>query len=86
VTARVLVERLFHIAGRGPVVTGLLHEGDISTGDWLVVSETGATVQVRGLETHVPQPATGRRIGLLVRPEDALKVMTGSTLVSPPTH
>jgi selenocysteine-specific translation elongation factor len=82
-TVRILVERTFQIAGRGPVVAGLLQEGEVSSGDSLVVRETGATVQVRGLEPHVRQPEEGRRVGLLVRPEDAPLVTPGSTLVSP---
>jgi selenocysteine-specific elongation factor len=81
---RVLVERTFSITGRGPVVVGLLQTGKVSTGDTLVVAETGAEIRVRGLEMHVPQPDDGQRVGLLVHPEDAPAVTPGSTLVSRP--
>jgi len=83
-TVRVLVERTSQITGRGPVVAGLLQEGEIAPGDWLVVEGTGRTVQVRGLETHVHQPPEGRRVGLLLRPEDGPEVTAGSTLTGPP--
>jgi selenocysteine-specific translation elongation factor len=85
-TVRVLVERTFHISGRGPVIAGLLLEGEVSSGDLLVVEETRSTLRVRGLEMHLPQPEGGRRVGLLVRPEDAPKVSVGSTLISPPAR
>ena len=81
---RVLVERTFRISGRGPVVAGLLLDGEISPGDSLTVEGTGATVRVRGLETHVRPTPEGRRIGLLVHPEDASTVTPGSMLVSRP--
>ena len=83
-TVRVLVERTFQVTGRGPVIAGLLLTGEVSTGDSLLVEETGASVRVRGLEMHVRQPERGRRVGLLVHPEDAAAVTPGSTLVSPP--
>ena len=79
---RILVERAFPLLGRGTVISGPITEGDVCTGDVLVVEGTTDRVRVLGLEMHVRQPETGRRVGLVTSPEDALAVTAGSVLVS----
>jgi selenocysteine-specific translation elongation factor len=83
-SARVVVERVFQVPHRGPVAMGLLMAGTVSVGDRMLALDSGATVAIRGLEFHVPQPGTGQRVGLLLRMEDATAVAAGSTLVSAP--
>lgn len=82
-SAQVSVERVFELPGRGPIAVGLLEGGTVSTGDSMLTA-TGVTVVVLGLEMHVPQPETGQRVGLLLRPQDAPAVTPGSTLTGPP--
>ena len=48
---RLWVDRVFSVRGAGTVVTGTLGSGRISIGDDLVLTPTGQTVRVRGIET-----------------------------------
>lgn len=50
--ARLPIDRAFHVAGFGTVVTGTVAAGLISRNDRLIVYPRGREVRVRGLECH----------------------------------
>jgi selenocysteine-specific elongation factor len=65
--ARLHVDRVFSVAGRGTVVTGTLWSGQISRGDLLDVLPGARRVRVRGLQVHdaeLPCAAAGQRVAV----------------------
>ncbi|MCO7222495.1 hypothetical protein [Klenkia sp. PcliD-1-E] len=84
-TVRYLVQDTFAIPGRGPVLTGLLTEGQISNGDVLVVEGTSRPVRISFVDFHQRQTPEGPVIGLEIHQEDAGEVTRGTVLVSPVT-
>lgn len=80
---RYLVQDRFAIPGRGPVLTGLLTQGEIRNGDVLSVEGTTMSVQVSFVDFHRRQTPEGPVIGLELHPEDADRVTAGTVLVSP---
>ena len=83
-TVRYLVQDVFQIPRRGPVVAGVLLDGEISSGDSLMVEGTGSRVRVLSVELHTRRTEAGLVVGVRLHPEDAPLVTAGSTLVSPP--
>ena len=81
---RYVVEDTLEMPGRGPAVLGLLLDGVITTGDTLLVQETGASVRISFVDFHTRETDRGLLVGLQVDPADAPLVTAGSTLVSPP--
>jgi len=81
---RYVVQDTYQIPGRGPMVSGVLMEGDVRTGDTLMVAESKAPVRVLSVDVHTRQTDEGLLVGLRLHPEDASAVTAGSTLVSPP--
>jgi len=81
---RYVVRATFQIPGRGPVVSGLLLEGDVRNGDTLMVEDTETRVRVLSVDLHTRQTPEGLMVGLRLDPEDASMATAGSTLVSPP--
>jgi selenocysteine-specific elongation factor len=49
---RLLIDRIFTIAGSGTVVTGTLIDGSLSVGQDIEVVPSGLKARVRGLQTH----------------------------------
>ena len=65
--ARLAVDRVFGVRGRGLVVTGTLRGGPIGRGDLLRVEPNGRTARVREIQVHnrsVDSAAGGGRIAL----------------------
>lgn len=65
--ARMVIDRYFSQPGLGPVVTGTVIGGCIAIGDSLQLSDTGASLRVRGIQVHrqgVQQASTGQRCAL----------------------
>lgn len=83
-TVRYLVQDTFRIPGRGPVIAGVLQEGEIRNGDVLAVAGTGAQIRISFVEFHGRETPEGPLIGLVIEPEDAAAVTAGSMLVSTP--
>jgi translation elongation factor EF-Tu-like GTPase len=59
-----VVEEVWRIAGRGPIITGPIHSGVVSVGDAVRLTDDlgSATASVVGIEFHMP-PGQG---GLLL--------------------
>jgi selenocysteine-specific elongation factor len=49
---RLLIDRVFTIAGSGTVVTGTLIDGSLSVGQDVVILPSGIKARLRGLQTH----------------------------------
>ncbi|SDP52909.1 hypothetical protein SAMN05660199_04150 [Klenkia soli] len=71
------------VAGRGPVLAGLLRRGVVDAGDVLAVVGSGAAVRVRGVDLHRRETVEGTVLGLQIHPDDAGHVAEGAVLVSP---
>lgn len=81
---RYRVQDTFRVPGRGPLVSGLLTEGEIGNGDTLRVEGTARNVQVSFVDVHSQVTAAGRRVGLELTPADPVAVTVGSILVDLP--
>ncbi len=82
------VDRAFSIAGHGTVVTGTLRRGAISAGDELVLSPSGETVRVRGLQVHgakVDTAGIGQRVAVNLRAVSTAETARGIALTRPGT-
>ncbi|HEY4278821.1 MAG TPA: selenocysteine-specific translation elongation factor, partial [Conexibacter sp.] len=65
--ARLHVDRVFTVVGRGTVVTGTLWSGEVRVGDTLELAPRGRAVRVRGVEVHGTQlerAEAGQRVAL----------------------
>ncbi|MGI3776653.1 MAG: selenocysteine-specific translation elongation factor [Janthinobacterium lividum] len=80
------VDRAFSIAGHGTVVTGTLRRGTISAGDELVLSPSGESVRVRGLQVHgakVDTAGIGQRVAVNLRAVSTAETARGVALTRP---
>ncbi len=80
------VDRAFSIAGHGTVVTGTLRRGTIAAGDELVLSPSGETVRVRGLQVHgakVERAGIGQRVAVNLRAVSTTETARGVALTRP---
>ncbi len=81
---RLYIDRAFTIAGRGAVVTGTLTEGQLSTGQSLVVVPGEMKVRVRELQTHgraVPVAPPGQRVAINLAGIETADLKRGHCLV-----
>jgi selenocysteine-specific elongation factor len=81
---RLWVDRRFHVAGAGTVVTGTLSAGRIAVADQLLCE--GRPVRVRGiqaLKADVPSVSATARVALSLAGEGGAAVTRGSALVTP---
>jgi selenocysteine-specific elongation factor len=84
--ARLHVDRVFTVKGRGTVVTGTLWSGQIAVEDTLELLPKGVAVRVRGVEVHgtpVRRADAGQRVAVNLRgikPEEAAR---GDVLAQP---
>ena len=63
---RLIIDRVFTIAGRGTVVTGTLIDGRLSTGEEVEIVPLGLQTRLRGLQVHkqeVTAALPGDRVG-----------------------
>ncbi|MEI4270319.1 hypothetical protein TEK04_01165 [Klenkia sp. LSe6-5] len=79
--AHYLVQDRFAIPGRGPVLTGLLTQGEIRNGDGLTVAGTTTSVRVTMVDFHRRETPEGPLIGLEIHPQDAPVVTRGTVLI-----
>jgi selenocysteine-specific elongation factor len=83
---RLWVDRSFTVPGAGTVVTGTLAAGTLRTGDDLVVSSTGETVRIRGLQALGESRETVSavaRAAVNLRGVDQAAVARGDALLTP---
>lgn len=83
---RLPVDRCFHVAGFGTVVTGTLWSGTIRPDDTLQLMPSGRTVRVRGLHSHgqaVSEVRAGQRAAVNLLGVSKDEVVRGDVLVSP---
>ncbi|HEV2981206.1 MAG TPA: selenocysteine-specific translation elongation factor [Solirubrobacteraceae bacterium] len=84
--ARLHVDRVFTVAGRGTVVTGTLWSGAISRGDVLDVLPAARRVRVRGLQVHdceLPRAVAGQRVAANLTGARAREISRGDLLAAP---
>jgi selenocysteine-specific elongation factor len=80
------VDRVFGVAGRGPVVTGTLRGAAIRTGDYLELLPAGRSVRIKGLEVHgmsVDTVSPGQRVALNLRDIELGQLHRGMALTAP---
>lgn len=72
---------VFHITGRGVVVTGPVLEGTISPGDEIVLGDT--VYYVTGVESYWQPVKVGDNVGLLLRgaEKDVISQYLGSEII-----
>ncbi|HEY3334623.1 MAG TPA: selenocysteine-specific translation elongation factor, partial [Candidatus Limnocylindrales bacterium] len=82
--ARLAVDRVFAVKGRGTVVTGSLRGGPIATGATLRLLPAGVDVRVREVQVRgsVVDSAAGGRTALLLGGVDGAKIARGAVLAS----
>ncbi|HEX4805601.1 MAG TPA: selenocysteine-specific translation elongation factor [Conexibacter sp.] len=87
--ARLHVDRVFTVAGRGTVVTGTLWSGALAAGDALELVQAGRgarAVRVRGLHVHdapVERAAAGQRVAVNLLGVRTGEVARGDVLAAP---
>lgn len=82
---RMPVDRVFTVKGTGTVLTGTVWSGELTAADAARVMPLGATVRIRGLQTHgaaVDKVAPGTRAAIAVSGVDTQQVSRGATLVA----
>jgi len=82
------IEGVFHIEGRGTVVTGRIEQGQVAPGDKAQIvglSELRDTVvtSVEAFHRVQPQGVAGENVGLLLRGVRTAEVQRGQVLVAP---
>jgi len=84
--ARLPIDRVFPLKGRGTVVTGTLWRGEIRPGDAMLIEPGGRRVTVRSVQVH-DHPAevarAGQRAGVNVRGAEREELRRGDWLVAP---
>jgi selenocysteine-specific elongation factor len=84
--ARLHIDRVFTVAGRGTVVTGTLWSGAIAVEDTLELVPGGVPAKVRGVEVHgeaVPRAAAGQRVAVNLRGVKPEQARRGDVLAAP---
>jgi selenocysteine-specific elongation factor len=84
--ARLHVDRVFTVSGRGTVATGTLWSGAIAVGDALELLPRGVAVRVRGIQVHdVPQPRAlaGQRVAVNLIGARRSEIARGDLLAAP---
>ncbi len=84
--ARLPVDRSFHVAGFGTVVTGTVWSGRIRVEETLELLPSRRTVRVRGLQSHgqpVPEVRAGQRAALNLLGVSREEVCRGDVLATP---
>jgi selenocysteine-specific elongation factor len=87
---RMPIDRAFHLAGAGLVVTGAVAAGEVAVGDQLVLSPEGSPVRVRSLHAQnrqQPRGVAGERCGVaLAGAPDREAARRGAWLLHPRLH
>ena len=83
---RLLIDRVFTIAGSGTVVTGTLIDGSLSQGQEVEVVPAGLKARVRGLQSHKTRVETagpGSRVAANITGVSVAQLQRGDVLTSP---
>ena len=83
---RLLIDRVFTIAGAGTVVTGTLVDGMLSVGDEVVIAPSGLKARIRGLQTHktrIESATPGSRVAANLTGVSTSQVVRGDVLTHP---
>lgn len=83
---RLLIDRVFSIAGSGTVVTGTLIDGRLSVGDEVEIQPVGLKTRVRALQTHktrVDTASVGTRVAVNLAGIAASQIQRGYVLTKP---
>lgn len=83
---RIPVDRVFHKAGFGTIITGTLWSGHIDNGEKLELLPGGAELRVRGIQVHskpVEEAQAGQRTALNLTGEAVDSVKPGCWLAQP---
>jgi selenocysteine-specific elongation factor len=84
--ARLPIDRVFTMAGRGTVVTGTMWSGGVSKDDRLEIEPGGHPVRVRSVEVHgeeVARAFAGQRTALGIHGVEKVDIQRGYCVVSP---
>jgi selenocysteine-specific elongation factor len=84
--ARLHVDRVFSVVGRGTVVTGTLWSGAIAEGDALELLPDARAVRVRGVQVHgepVMRAAAGQRVAVNLVGVSPREIARGDVLATP---
>jgi selenocysteine-specific elongation factor len=84
--ARLHVDRVFTVAGRGTVATGTLWSGAVTDGDRLELLPSGRRVRVRGVQVHdapVARAAAGQRVAVNLAGVRVAEAERGDVLAEP---
>ena len=83
---RLLIDRVFTIAGSGTVVTGTLIDGSLSQGQDIEVLPAGLKARVRGLQSHKTRVETagpGSRVAANITGLSVVQLHRGDVLTNP---
>lgn len=83
---RLLIDRVFTIAGAGTVVTGTLIDGMLSVGDEVAIVPSGLKARIRGLQTHktrIESASPGSRVAANLTGVSTSQVVRGDVLTRP---
>jgi selenocysteine-specific elongation factor len=86
---RLAIDRAFSVAGSGTVVTGTVFNGEVKTGDRLVVSPKGVPVRVRGIHIRgnaAERAQAGDRCALNLAAIDVADVARGDWVLHEAIH
>lgn len=82
------VDRVFSIAGRGTVVTGTLHGGELNAGGEVEILPAGRLARIRGMQSHGSETLAavpGDRVAINLSGVDRADVDRGD-VIAPPGH
>lgn len=83
---RMWIDRVFTVKGYGVVVTGSVLSGTAQVGDPIILSPSGQSVRIRGLECHgqtTPCIVAGQRAAINIVGVDKEQIRRGMSLTSP---
>jgi len=83
---RLLVDRVFTMAGSGTVVTGTLIDGSLQVGEEVEILPSGLRSRLRGLQTHknrIDQATPGSRVAANVTGVSVARLSRGDVLTRP---
>jgi selenocysteine-specific elongation factor len=83
---RLWIDRSFPVRGAGTVITGTLGRGQVAVGDELIITPAGASVRVRGLQSHyrsLSSAEPGRRLAVNISGVSHQQVGRGHAMVRP---
>jgi selenocysteine-specific elongation factor len=85
--ARLPVDRVFTVAGRGTVVTGTLWSGSLSTGSTVRLLPDGGTARIRSVQVHgrdVDSARAGERTAVALAGVERQQIQRGTVVVDAP--